>query len=85
MIILDFVLGILLAGIIIYLFWKWLNNGYSQWEKWDKSELTLNQQKTKETRIKYFITPNRWLSDTVPYVSFWVPYYKIKYGNFIPF
>lgn len=80
----DLILGLLLAVFIIYMFWKWLEKGYIQWDKWDRSILSPEQEKKKEKRLFYFMTPNRWLADTVQPVSFWMAYYRIKYGDYIP-
>ena len=79
----EFIFGVMLAVLIIYLFWKWLERGYNQWHIWDTLEIIDSDE--KNWKLKTWQIPNRWLSDTVQYVSFWGSYYKSKYSGYIPF
>jgi len=76
----EVIMGLLLAALILYLFWMWVEKGYHQWDQWDRSTLTFDQDKEKAKRIKYLMTPNRWLADTVQPVTFYKEYYSAKYG-----
>ena len=77
----DILLGFLLAGIIMYLFYLWVKAGSEQWGEWDKmTSMTVSQKNEKDRKLRYFITPNKWLADTYPLFYFWVKYYQAYYG-----
>lgn len=75
----EFILGLGLATLILYLFWKWIENGYHQWDTWDRSNLSPEDKQNKENRVKWFLTPNRWLADSYQPVMFWQEFYSAKY------
>lgn len=77
----DFLVGILLAGVILYLFYLWIKAGSEQWDKWDRMPSMSDEQKTGQARrLRFFLTPNKWLADTYLYVMFWSKYYSAYYS-----
>jgi hypothetical protein len=76
----DILLGLLVAVGILYLFWKWIEKGFMQWYKWDRSaSLSAEDAEEKNSRVKWFLTPNRWLADTYQPVLFWSTFYSAKH------
>ncbi len=76
----DIILGIVLAGFILYGFYLWIKAGSEQWDKWDAMNLRSDQREEQARRVRYFLTPNKWLADTYPVAVFWSKYYEAKYG-----
>ena len=76
----DILLGILVAGAILYGFYSWVKAGSAQWSKWDATNMNAEQRAAQASRIRYFLTPNKWLADTYPVALFWSKYYGASYG-----
>jgi hypothetical protein len=69
----DILVGLIVAGLLLFLFWKWIEKGYDKWSKWDKkSSMTSAEEAFKQRRVKLMITPNRWLADSYkPFYYAW--------------
>lgn len=77
----DVALGLILAGVILYMFYVWVKSGSEQWDKWEAMPMLTDSQRSDQSRrLRFLFTPNKWLADTYPVAMFWGRYYGAYYG-----